>query len=66
MGKSLSLDTRERVVGLVDEVLSCHEAAWRLRLALAPMPNIQRPVWQHWLQRSDSRAAPTSEFCVSN
>ncbi len=27
MGKALSLDIRERVVALVDEGLSCHEAA---------------------------------------
>lgn len=32
MGKSLSLDIRERVVALVDEGLSCHEAARRLRI----------------------------------
>src|SRR6056297_2376281 len=35
MGKSLSLDIRERVVALVDEGLSCHEAAWRLRISAA-------------------------------
>lgn len=35
MGKSLSLDIRERVVALVDDGLSCHEAAWRLRISAA-------------------------------
>ena len=35
MGKSLSLDIRERVVSLVDEGLSCHEAARRLRISAA-------------------------------
>lgn len=33
MGKSLSLDIRERVVVLVDEGVSRHEAARRLRIA---------------------------------
>lgn len=35
MGKSLSLDIRERVVALVDDGLSCHEAARRLRTSTA-------------------------------
>ena len=35
MGKSLSLDIRERVVALVDDGLSCHEAARRLRISAA-------------------------------
>ncbi len=35
MGKSQSLDLRERVVALVDEGLSCHEAARRLRISAA-------------------------------
>lgn len=35
MGKSLSLDIRERVVALVEERLSCHEAARRLRISAA-------------------------------
>ncbi len=35
MGKSLSLDIRERVVALVEEGLSCHEAAHRV----APSPD---------------------------
>ena len=35
MGKSLSMDIRERVVTLVDEGLSCHEAARRLRISAA-------------------------------
>jgi paired box domain-containing protein len=35
MGKPLSLDIRERVVALVDEGLSCHEAARRLRISAA-------------------------------
>ena len=35
MGKSLSLDIRERVVALVREVLSCHEIARRVRISAA-------------------------------
>ena len=35
MGRSLSLDIRERVVALVDDGLSCHEAARRLRISAA-------------------------------
>ena len=35
IGKSLSLDIRERVVALVDDGLSCHEAARRLRISAA-------------------------------
>jgi transposase len=35
MGKSLSSDIRERVVLLVDEGLSCHEAARQMRMSAA-------------------------------
>lgn len=35
MGKPLSLNIRERVVALVDDGLSCHEAARRLRISAA-------------------------------
>ena len=35
MGKSLSLDIRDRVVVLVDEGLSCQETARRLRISAA-------------------------------
>lgn len=35
MGKSLSQDIRERIVALVDEGLSCREAARRLRISAA-------------------------------
>lgn len=35
MGKSLSVDIRERVATLVGEGLSCHEAACRLRISAA-------------------------------
>lgn len=35
MGKSLSLDIRERVVSLVEDGSSCHEAARRLRISAA-------------------------------
>ena len=42
MGKSLSLDIRERVVSLVDEGLSCHEAARRMRISAASAVRIMQ------------------------
>ena len=42
MGKSLSLDIRERVVALVDEGLSCHEAARRLRISASSAVRIMQ------------------------
>jgi len=42
MGKSLSLDIRERVVALIDEGLSCHEAARRLRISAASAVRIMQ------------------------
>ena len=42
MGKSLSLDIRERVVALVDEGLSCHEAARGLRISAASAVRIMQ------------------------
>lgn len=42
MGKSLSLDIRERVVALVDEGLSGHEAAWCLRISAASAVRIMQ------------------------
>ena len=42
MGKSLSLDIRERVVALVDEGHSCHEAARRLRISAASAVRIMQ------------------------
>lgn len=42
MGKSLSLDIRERVVALVDGGLSCHEAARRLRISAASAARIMQ------------------------
>jgi len=42
MGKSLSLDIRERVVGLVDDGLSCHEAARRLQISAASAVRIMQ------------------------
>ena len=42
MGKSLSLDIRERVVALVDEGLSCHEAGRRLRILAASAVRIMQ------------------------
>ena len=42
MGKSLSLDIRERVVTLVEEGLSCHEAARRLRISAASAVRIMQ------------------------
>lgn len=42
MGKSLSLDIRERVVLLVEEGLSCHEAARRLRISAASAVRIMQ------------------------
>lgn len=42
MGKSLSLDIRERVVRLVDEGLSCHEAARRMQVSAASAVRIMQ------------------------
>lgn len=42
MGKSLSLDIRERVVALVNDGLSCHEAARRLRISAASAVRIMQ------------------------
>ncbi len=42
MGKSLSLDIRERVASLVDEGFSCHEAARRLRISAASAVRIMQ------------------------
>ena len=42
MGKSLSLDIRERVVALIDEGFSCHEAARRLRISAASAVRIMQ------------------------
>lgn len=42
MGKSLSLDIRERVVALVDDGLSCHQAARRLRISAASAVQIMQ------------------------
>lgn len=54
MGKSLSLDIRERVVALVDEGLSCHEAARRLRISAASAVRIM----QRWNRTGGVAAAP--------
>ena len=42
MGKSLSLDIRERVVALVEDGLSCHEAGRRLRISAASAVRIMQ------------------------
>lgn len=42
MGKSLSLDIRERIVTLVEEGFSCHEAARRLRISAASAVRIMQ------------------------
>ena len=42
MGKSLSLDIRERVVALVEDGFSCHEAARRLRISVASAVRIMQ------------------------
>lgn len=42
MGKSLSLDIRERVAALVEEGLSCHEAARTLRISAASAVRIMQ------------------------
>ena len=42
MGKSLSPDIRERVVSLVNEGLSCHDAAGRLRISAASAVRIMQ------------------------
>ncbi len=54
MGKSLSLDIRERVVALVDDGLSCHEAARRLRISAASAVRIM----QRKRRTGGVRAAP--------
>ena len=42
MGKSLSLDIRERVVLLVEGGYSCHEASRRLRISVASAVRIMQ------------------------
>ena len=42
MGKSLSLDIRERVVSLVADGYSCHEAARRFRISAASAVRIMQ------------------------
>lgn len=42
MGKSLSLDIRERVVSLVEDGHSCHEAARRFRISAASAVRIMQ------------------------
>lgn len=42
MGKSLSLDIRERAVAMVEDGLSCHEAARRLRISAASAVRIMQ------------------------
>jgi transposase len=42
MGKSLSLDIRERVVSLVEDGHSCHEASRRLRISAASAVRIMQ------------------------
>ncbi len=42
MGKSLSLDIRMRVVSLVEDGYSCHEAARRLRISAASAVRIMQ------------------------
>ncbi len=54
MGKSLSLDIRERVVAMVDDGLSCHEAARRLRISAASAVRIM----QRKRRTGEVKAAP--------
>ena len=42
MGKSLSMDIRERVVSLVEDGISCHEAARRFRISTASAVRIMQ------------------------
>ena len=42
MGKSLSMDIRERVVSLVEDGFSCHEAARRFRISTASAVRIMQ------------------------
>ena len=42
MGKSLSLDIRERIVSLVEVGHSCHEASRRLRISAASAVRIMQ------------------------
>ena len=44
MGKSLSLDIRERVVSLVEDGYSCHEASRRFRISAASAVRIMQRV----------------------
>ena len=54
MGKTLSLDIRERVVLLVDEGLSCHEASRRSRISAASAVRIM----QRKRRTGEVKAAP--------
>ena len=54
MGRSLSLDIRERVVALVNEGFSCREAACRLRISAASAVRIM----QRKRRTGEVRAAP--------
>ena len=58
MGKSLSLDIRERVVGLVDDGLSCHEAARRLQISAASAVRIMQRKKRTDLVNSDPQGRP--------
>lgn len=55
MGKSLSLGIRERIVALVDEGLSCHQAAKHLRISAASAVRLMRRTSEGTGQGRDAR-----------
>lgn len=65
MGKSLSLDIRERVVALVNEGLSCHEAAGRLRISAASTVWIMQRRRQTGGVKAAPRGRPRQSGCAS-
>jgi transposase len=58
MGKPLSLDIRERVVALVNEGLSCHEAARRLRISAASAVRIMQRKKQTGVVKAGPQGRP--------
>jgi transposase len=61
MGKSLSLDIRERVVSLVEEGFSCHETGRRLRISAAGAVRIMQRKRRSGSLASETQGRP----CIS-